>query len=343
MLDDPKYIAEFDRTNVLSVIAGQGEQLSQDYEFDVPEVTDLQQIVLAGMGGSALAAEFVRTWLADRLPVPWEIVRGYDLPAYVGERSLVVISSYSGNTEETLACLEQAKHRKAGIVIMTAGGTLADHAEEFGFLRIPHSVSQPRMAVLYGIKALATLIERLGLVDNLLSDLEEASSWLMEAATHLTASVPETDNLAKQIAKKLVGHPVVIYGGPALAMPALKWKIGFNENSKNQAFYYAFPEFNHNEIVGWANPKDSPLRVVELHSSFDNDRIQKRFEISNRLLASIMPSPIMVEARGETLLQQMLWAMLLGDFTSAYLAFLNKTDPEPVVILDGLKKELARP
>jgi len=340
MLDDPKYIAQFDRSNVVAVIAAQGEQLREQYEFDVPEVTDLQQIVLAGMGGSALAAEFVRSWLADRLPVPLEIVRGYDLPAYVGERSVVVVSSFSGNTEETLACLEEAKKRKSAIVVMTAGGKLAEYAEEFSFLQIPHAVSQPRMAVFYGVKALATLIERLGLVKGLAPELEAAAEWLLEESEYFLPTVAEADNAAKQIAKKLVGHPAVIYGGPALAVPALKWKINFNENSKNQAFYYAFPEFNHNEIVGWANPKDSLLRVVELQSSLDSDRIQKRFEISDRLLSGIMPAPIVVEAQGETLLQQMLWTMLLGDFTSAYLAFLNQTDPEPVVILERLKKEL---
>lgn len=340
MLDDPKYIAQFDRSNALAVIAGQGEQLRQQYEFDLPEVTDLHQIVLTGMGGSALAAEFVRAWLADRLPVPLEIVRGYELPAYVDEHSLVVVSSYSGNTEETLACLEQAKQRKAGIVIMTAGGTLAQQAEEFSFLKIPHSVSQPRMAVFYGVKALATLVERLGLVEGLTDELETAAVWLLHEATDFISSVPEADNAAKQIATKLVGHPVVVYGGPLLAMPALKWKINVNENAKNQAFYYALPEFNHNEFIGWSHPKDSLLRVVELQSSLDSDRIKKRFEISNRLLSGSMPAPIVVEAQGETRLQQMLWTMLLGDFTSAYLAFLNQVDPEPVALVEKLKKEL---
>ena len=341
MLDDPKYIAQFDHSNVLAVIAAQGEQLREQYEFDVPEVADLQEIVLAGMGGSALAAEFVRSWLADRLPVPIEIVRGYELPAYVGEHSLVIISSFSGNTEETLACLAEAKKRKSAIVIMTAGGKLAEHAEEFSFLKIPHAVSQPRMAVFYGVKALATLIERLGLVEGLLPELETAAEWLLEEANSFIPTVLEAENPAKQIAKKLVGHPVVVYGGPTLAMPALKWKIDLNENAKNQAFYYVWSEFNHNEFIGWGNPKDSLLRVVELQSSLDNDRIHKRFDVSNRLLSGIMPAPIIVEAQGETKLQQMLWTMLVGEFTSIYLAILNQVDPEPVDLVEKLKKELA--
>jgi glucose/mannose-6-phosphate isomerase len=196
------------------------------------------------------------------------------------------------------------------------------------------------MAVFYGVKALATLIERLGLVDGLVSELEIAAEWLLEEADSFIPTMAEDENPAKQIAKKLVGHPVVIYGGPTLTMAALKWKININENAKNQAFYYVLPEFNHNEFIGWGNPKDSLLRVVELQSSLDNDRILERFEISNRLLSGIMPAPIIIEAQGETTLQQMLWTMLLGDFTSAYLAFLNQVDPEPVVLVEKLKKEL---
>ncbi len=339
MLDDAKYIEQFDRSNTLAVVAGQADQLRQQYEFDVPKVEGLQQVVLAGMGGSALAAEFVRSWLADKLPIPIEIVRGYDLPAYVGDRSLVIISSYSGNTEEALSCLKQAKTTGAGIMVMTAGGKLAEHGEEYGFIKIPSGL-QPRMAVFYGVKALAQLIEELELLDGLVAELETAAEWLLHEATYLIANVAEADNPAKQIASKVVGHPVVMYAGPTLAMPAQKRKIDFNENAKNQAFFYALPEFNHNEFTGWYHPKDSQLRVIQLHSSLDNDRIAKRYEVSNRLLSGVMPAPIVVEAQGETRLQQMLWSILLGDFTATYLAFLNQIDPTPVPLIEKLKVEL---
>lgn len=338
MLDDQKYIDQFDRSNLLAMIAGQGDQLRQQYEFDVPQVENLQQIVLAGMGGSAIAAEFMRHWLSDRLPIPIEIVRDYTLPAYVGEHSLIVVSSYSGNTEETLSCLEQAKTTGAGILIMTAGGQLSVE-EGFSQLRIPTGI-QPRMSVLFGVKALATLIEELGLVDGLVAELETNAEWLLHEATYFLPNVPEEDNPAKQIAKKLVGHPVVMYGGSVLAMPAMKWKIDINENAKNQAFFYALPEFNHNEFTGWYNPKDTMLRVVQLHSSLDHARVKKRFEVSNRLLSGTMPAPIIVEAQGETKLQQMLWSIMLGDFTTAYLALLNQVDPTPVDLVEKFKKEL---
>lgn len=339
MLDDPKYIARFDRSNGFDMVAGQPQQLRQQYEFEAPKMDQINSIVLAGMGGSALAAEFIRSWLSDRLTVPFEIVRGYDLPKHVGKHTLVVASSYSGNTEETLSCLEQVESTGATVAYMSAGGKLAQAATGKTYIQIPAG-NQPRLAVLYGVKALATLLESLGLAEGLVAELETAAEWLLEEVTHFTPNILEDDNIAKQVAKQLAGSPVVVYGGPTLAMPAMKWKIDINENGKNIAFWNQLPEFNHNEFIGWGNPKDSLLKVVQLQSSLDNERIKKRFEVSNRLLSGTMPAPIIVTAHGQTKLQQMLWSMLLGDFVATYLALLNQVDPIPVDLIEKLKKEL---
>lgn len=339
MLDDPKYIARFDRSNGFDMVAGQPQQLRQQYEFKAPKMDQINSIVLAGMGGSALAAEFIRSWLSDRLTVPFEIVRGYDLPKHVGKHTLVVVSSYSGNTEETLSCLEQVESTGATVAYMSAGGKLAQAATDKTYIQIPAG-NQPRLAVLYGVKALATLLESLNLAEDVVTELETAAEWLLEEVTHFATNIPEDDNIAKQVAKQLAGSPVVVYGGPTLAMPAMKWKIDINENGKNIAFWNQLPEFNHNEFIGWGNPNDSLLKVVQLQSSLDNERIKKRFEVSNRLLSGTMPAPIIVTAHGQTKLQQMLWTMLLGDFVATYLALLNQVDPIPVDLIEKLKKEL---
>lgn len=339
MLDDPNYIAQFDKSGGLAVIAGQTEQLKQQYQFDAPVADGINSIVLAGMGGSALAGEFVKSWLTDRLSLPFEIVRGYDLPNYVGKNTLCILSSYSGNTEETLNCLEQAKKRSAAIAVMSAGGKLAEQANDYSYLEIP-SGCQPRLTVLYGAKALASLFEDMGLIEGITDELEAVGDWLESEVSAFVANIDEANNPAKQIAKQLTGHPVVVYGGPTLDMVAMKWKIDINENAKQLAFWNRLPEFNHNEFMGWHNPKDSGLKVIELTSSLDNDRVARRFEVSNRLLSGKMPAPIMVEARGETRLQQMLWTLLLGDFVSVYLAILNQIDPIPVELIEKLKKEL---
>lgn len=341
MLDDQSFISRLDHGNALGVIGGQPAQLAQ--LFRTPEVDGhgLANIVVAGMGGSALGGLFLSNWLKDQLNIPMAIDRGYDLPGYIGPDTLVIVSSYSGNTEEDLSQLALAQKAAARIVIMTSGGELEKlaAANNLPIMTIPRGL-QPRLAVLYEIKALASLFDHLGLTTDAAQQLEAVCSWLTPHLAGWVAEVPAHDNLAKQIAQDLLGSSVVVYAGPILGMQAFKWKIDINENAKNAAFFYELSEFNHNEFLGWKNPRDKLLKVVQLHSSLDNDRIAKRWEISNRLLSGQMPKPIVVEAIGETKLQQMLWTQLLGDFVSVYLAFLNNVDPTPVDLIEKLKKEL---
>jgi glucose/mannose-6-phosphate isomerase len=339
-LDDRTYVANLDQSDLLGVIAAEPRQLM--HAFSLPAAfRDVRNIVVAAMGGSALAAEFVKAWLRDRLKTPLEIVRDYTLPATVDKDTLVIASSYSGNTEETLAALEQAAERGCQIVAMAAGGTLKELAAARGYplLGLPGGY-QPRMTVLYGTRGLATVLERLDLCVGLIGELERAAAWMSSRLGGWVLESPTARNRAKQIAGELCGFPVVVYAGPTLAMPALKWKIDINENSKQVAFWNRLPELDHNEFIGWRYPEDKALRVVELHSHLDHPQIAKRFAVSNELLAGTMPAPIIVRAEGETTLEQMLWALLLGDFVSAYLGFLNGIDPTPVALVEELKKKL---
>lgn len=341
MLDDQSFISRFDNGNALGVVGGQPGQLGQKFQAPQLDAHGVTAIVLAGMGGSALAGLFLGRLLSDRLSVPLIVDRDYQLPKFVGPDTLVIVSSYSGNTEEELAELEQAQAANARIVIMTSGGSLKQQAEAHNLpiILIPTGF-QPRLAVLYEIKALATLMDHLDLTNELAHELEEASHWLRPHIAGWAAEVPTKDNPAKQIAKDLLGCAVVVYGGPVLGMQAFKWKIDINENAKHAAFFYEMSEFNHNEFLGWKNPRDKLLKVIQLQSSLDNDRIAKRWQITNRLLSGQMPKPIIVEAVGETKLQQMLWTQLMGDYVSLYLAFLNGIDPTPVDLIEKLKKEL---
>lgn len=351
MLDQPDYIARYDKYDALGIIAGQPDQLLHDYgRLQLPAARGLTSIVLTGMGGSALAAEFMKDWLVDRLKLPFEVVRGYDLPAYVGATTLVIASSYSGNTEETLASLEVAEKRGARIIVVASGGKLLEEAKARGHYHVrtipenhPHfdlpTGLQPRLAVLYGAKALASLFEHMGLAKGLTAELEAAGAWVKGKQGVWEAKSPMADNPAKRIATALVGYPAVIYGGPTLSLPTMKWKIDFNENSKNLAFYNLFSELDHNEFNGWAHPTPNHLKVVELRSDLDHPQIQKRFDVTNKLLADRF-QPIEVVADGETRLEQMLYTLLLGDYVSAYLAFLNETDPTPVDLIEELKRDL---
>lgn len=343
ILDDGHFVYSIDRGNALGLMAGQAKQLNQKYQIsDIRyQVSGIRNLVLAGMGGSALAGEFIRNWLSDRLKLPFIICRDYSLPAFVGPDTLAFISSYSGNTEETLAAYEEAKKRSAQVVALSSGGKLSElaKADKLSCYQIPTGL-QPRLAALFMVKALASALESAKLAQGISRELENESGWLEGVAARWIQEVPARDNLAKQLAEKLLGNTAVIYAVPTLASVAQRWKISLNENAKNTAFYNILPELNHNEFIGWLNPQTKPIKVIELHSPLDGARIAKRWEVTNRLLSGKMPSPIIVQAEGKTKLQQMLWTQLLGDFVGVYLGILNKSDPTPVDLVEKLKKEL---
>lgn len=341
MLDDLKYIHQRDKSDALGVAEKQWQQLQQQYEAKAIE-GEIENVVLAGMGGSALAATFVSTW--PGVSVPFEITRNYEIPRYVNGKTLFIASSYSGNTEETLEALGKAESKGAIIAVISAGGKLAEIAKEKGyaFYELPTNF-QPRMAVFYNFAALVQLLSSAGLVaKEVLAELKSASEFLKTEATNWRPDVATKDNVAKQLALELVGKSPVVYGSNLLFSAAYKWKINFNENAKNVAWCNQLPEFNHNEFLGWSShPIEKPYAPLFLLSSFDHSQIKKRFDVSEKLLSGKMPSPLRVEAKGSTILEQLLWVITLGDFVSLYLALLNNLDPTPVDLIEKLKTELA--
>lgn len=341
MLDDLKLIHERDPQDALGVAEKQWEQLTHNYEVKLPEFGQISNIVLAGMGGSAFPAVYLRSWPGTTVPL--EVVRDYNLPSYVNEQTLFISSSYSGNTEETLSALTEAEARKAQIVVITAGGKLADHArtKNYPLFLIPGGI-QPRMCSFYFLAGFLQLLEPFGLVSRgSIAELQSAGAWLKEQPALWKAEIPTAKNYAKQLALELVGKSIVMYSGPRLFPVANKWKICFNENAKNVAWVNQYPEFNHNEFIGWSShPVEKPYAVVEIRSSLEHNRVQKRFTVSERLLSGQRPSPVVVEPQGNTLLQQLLWTSNLGDYTSLYVALLNGLNPTPVDLVEKLKAEL---
>lgn len=341
MLDDLKYIHQRDKNDALGVAEKQWQQLKHDFplKFDHQEISN---IVFAGMGGSALAAEISRTW--PGYIVPFAICRGYDIPAHVNKNTLFIASSYSGNTEETLEALGDAESKGAQIVVIASGGKLEEIAVQKGypFEKLPLGL-QPRHATLYSFNAYVSVLERAGFVKESQADsqLKQAAEFLQTAVKDWLPTVPAKDNLAKQLAQEVMGRSAVIYSGPKLFPAAYKWKISLNENAKNLAWCNQYPEFNHNEILGWvSHPEDKPYAVIELRSNLEHERVQKRFEVTDRLLSGKRPSPEVVNAEGDTLLKQLLWTIVLGDFVSLYLALLNGLDPTPVELIEKLKAAL---
>lgn len=346
MLDDLKAIHARDSEDALGLVEKQWQQLQQQYDFGGWQPTaEIRNVVHSGMGGSALWALLSTSWPGWK--VPFEAVRNYDIPAYVGPNTLFIASSYSGNTEETLSSLQQAEAKGAQIVIITSRGKLEEIAKQKGYLLIKlPTIIPPRYGCLYGLKGLVSLGEQLGLVaePGAVKELTEAAAFLKQSVGQWTVTVPTANNQAKKLALEVIGKSPVIYSGPLLAPAAHKWKIGFNENAKNVAWEYAFPEFNHNEFTGWtSHPVDKPYTIIYLLSSFDNDRIKKRFGLSDKLLSGRWPAPERIEVQGETKLEQLLWTVALGDFVSLYTAFANGVNPIDLGdkdIIERFKKEL---
>lgn len=343
-LDNQNILAQRDPEGALKVAAEQFTQASFDAIVESKENDGraIASIVVTGMGGSALAALLAKAWLKNDIIVPFEVIRGYDLPAYVNHQTLVIASSYSGNTEETVSALGQAKERGAQIGVIASGGKLIEIADasNIAHVTLPTGL-QPRMAVIYNLRALLALFENFGFAEGKLAEVEALSQWLGAQSAAWAPTVPAEQNYAKQLAKQAVGKTPVFYGGALTAPVAYKWKISFNENAKNVAFWNEYPEFNHNEFLGWtSHPVEKPFAVFDLISSFEHPQILKRFEISDRLLSGLRPKATVVNLVGESLIAQLLWASILADYVSIYVAILNGVDPTPVELIEKFKKEL---
>jgi glucose/mannose-6-phosphate isomerase len=343
MLDDLKMIHTRDASDALGIAGKQAGQYLNQYGFSWKPSGDIENVVVAGMGGSGLAAKAFKNY--PTLSVPFEVVQSYDLPSYVNEKTLLIVSSYSGNTEETISAFKQAldKNPRPNIVVVTAGGDMERIAQDnsLPLVKLPGGF-QPRMTFGYQYRALCEIFESVGLASGVISDLDESTKWLEQELASWRPDIKTENNLAKQMALDIVGKSVVMYASSKFFPVAYKWKISFNENAKNVAWCNEYSEFNHNEFIGWtSHPVDKPYAVIELVSSFDNSQIKKRFDISRKLLSGKRPASKVIDLKGDTVLKQMLWGVSLGDFVSLYVALLNGLDPTPVDLIEKLKKELA--
>ncbi|HUC96136.1 MAG TPA: bifunctional phosphoglucose/phosphomannose isomerase [Candidatus Saccharimonadales bacterium] len=345
MLDDANVLLQRDPSGALKVASMQFEQavFKADIRNGDNDGRSITGVVVAGMGGSALAALLVKSWLKLELSVPIEVVRSYDLPAYVDQNTLVIASSYSGNTEETLSCFEQANTKGAQVAIIASGGHLIDRAN---LNQITHALlptgMQPRMALIDDLCVLVEILANFGIVtSDKLDEIAGNLDRLKSETAKWASDVPTDQNYAKQLAQQAVGKTAVFYGGTLAAPVAYKWKISWNENAKNVAFWNELPEFNHNEFIGWtSHPVEKPFAVFDLVSSFEHPQILKRFEISDRLLSGQRPKSIVINLAGKSPIEQLLWGSILADFVSIYLAILNGVNPMPVALIEKFKQEL---
>ena len=302
----------------------------------------IRSIIVTGLGGSAISGDLLRCFLADMLPVPFIVNRAYGLPAFVDENSLVVVSSYSGDTEETVSAHREALRRKARVLAVTSGGAVASLARRAGHpcIVIPGGF-HPRAALAYSFFPILAALIRLGLVRPMSGGIGETVTLLSGMSDRL-ADPLSSDNQALRLASTIRGTVPVIYSSAHLEAVNLRWRGQIAENAKQLAFGNVLPEMNHNEIVGWkALPEiERSLSVVFLSDRESHRRVVHRELFTQELLRERASSISVVQSIGRSRLARTFSLVHLGDWVSLYLAAMNGEDPSPVSVIDALKEKL---
>lgn len=311
------------------------------------EKRDFTNIVFAGLGGSAIGADLVRSYLYFESKIPIQVFREYDLPAFVDDSALVFLSSYSGNTEETLSAYEQARKSKATLIVISSDGKLKEYAQRDNvtFIGIPQG-SPPRCNLGYLSIIPLCILAKLGLIEDVGSSVNQMIYTLEELKNkNLNPRIGQKDNIAKHVAAKLLNKFAIIYSASIhFDICATRFRGEIAENSKALGSSHVFPEMNHNEIVGWEQPKKlfKNLAVVFLRDKGMHPRVSMRMDITRGLIKKEGPLVLEIWSRGENLLSRIFSLIYIGDFVSFYLALLYGIDPTPVERVTYLKNQLAK-
>lgn len=360
ILDNLQTLRSVDKSNMLELCLKTSEfcqeAIMQTRRFRLPKRAQVSRvvqisyrepknIVIAGMGGSAIGGDLLHDWLLNRISIPLEVCRDYALPAYANEETLVFIISYSGETEEALCALLNAVKRKCMIVAVASGGTLISFAQR---LHLPYltvrSGLQPRVAVPYLFFPIVIIMEKMGLVRDIERELEETIHVLEKLAKENSPKMSQKSNFAKKLAWELRSTIPVVYGFRQYHAVAVRFKSELNENSKIPAKHESFPELNHNDVVGWEASEELTKRftVVLIRVKDEPPEIRNRIEATKKLVLPKVRKTIEVHAVGESVLAKMFSVLFLGDLASIYLAILLGVDPAPVDIITAMKKEMQR-
>ncbi|NLN87325.1 MAG: bifunctional phosphoglucose/phosphomannose isomerase [Syntrophomonadaceae bacterium] len=323
-----------------AAILPQGVQLPPSYK------REYRHILVSGLGGSAIGGDVLRTYAQTQAAIPVVVNRDYDLPAFIGDQSLVLVVSYSGNTEETLGAYRQAREKGATLIVVTSGGKLADWARDdnVAVVIIPGGLS-PRAATGYLFTPLALILQDLGIMKGAEEDIKEVIEVLQAMRQAIGPDTPWEGNTARQIARDLKGRLPLIWGSTGHSeIAALRWKTQINENAKCPVFYNLFPELNHNEIVGFEVPEEilSYIVVVMLRDPEDHIQVKKRMDISKQIIQDKVAKIVEVDSQGQGFLARFYSLAYLGDYVSFYLAEEYGINPTPVASIDFLKSELNR-
>jgi glucose/mannose-6-phosphate isomerase len=348
-LDDLRVYERLDRAGMRAYLRQLPLQCRQAWEktasMPLPAgYSDIDKVVILGMGGSAIGGEILRRLCSDRAGLMIATHRDYGLPGYVDERTLVIATSYSGTTEETLDGFSKAMVANCKRIAITTGGKLRSMAEEGQTPLVPVDYkSPPRAALGHLFVSLLGILHSLKLLPDISQEIDEMIAVLKTMSARLMEDVPLSSNQAKALSTQMAHKVPVIYGAGSLTPVAYRWKTQLNENSKCWAFAEVLPELNHNSVVGYGFPLQMKelAHVIMLYSPSLHYRHKERMKVTQELLERAGIGYALVEAEGESILAQMMGLILLGDWASYYLAILHEVDPSPVPPIDYLKQKLS--
>jgi len=348
VIETVERIRAADQGNMLDRIKELGKQVRDAWSIGKsaqlpPAYGDVRNITLAGMGGSAIGGDFAAALLADELKIPMSVHRDYGLPAYVGRDSLVIASSYSGNTEESLSSFQEAQKRGAKVLVLTTGGKIAELARAASYPVVTFSYkAQPRAALGYSLGLVLGCLVRLGFVRDLSADIDAALADLAKLEERVHEGARTND--AKKMAIDLYGRIIFAYGAGVMGVMARRAKGQWNENAKNWSAFDVMSELNHNAVVGFPHPPIAreALTVLLLRSDRDNPRHKIRFDVTAELLDRAGIAHRTLRFAGQSTLSEVLQMVLFTDYVSFYLALLNGADPSEVRSIDLLKDRLAK-
>jgi glucose/mannose-6-phosphate isomerase len=349
-LDSPLVYQQIDTLGIFNHLKQFPEQCEWAWQevlrLELPkECQGIDKVIILGMGGSSIGGEIARGLTLAESRVPVWVHRDYELPLFVDGNTLVIASSYSGNTEETLSAFTESLKTPAKKLVITTGGKLKELAEKDNIpIFIIDYKAPPRMAFPHSFIPLVGIFQRLGLLGDKSVDIKEALQVLKKLRDSFNETTPLISNPAKRLATELQGHIVAIYGGGILSAVAQRWKAQFNENGKTWAFFELFPELSHNAVVGYEFPLEVKERIflVLLHSALLHPRSLLHYEATASLLVQKGIRHEFVEATGKSALAQVMSLVMLGDYLSCYIAILNRSDPAPIDSIDFVKSYLAR-
>jgi len=311
-------------------------QIAKDSKINVHTKT-INKVYVAGLGGSGIGANFAAEFIRDECTIPYNVGKGYTIPAYVDENTLAIVSSYSGNTEETLYSFNEIEKSGAKIVIISSGGKLIRIAEEKGYdyVQVPGDWPSPRACLGFSLVQQIGIMNKLGFISH---DYLESIKSSISLITQNSDSIKEE---AREIANKLHHKLPIIYTTDRMESVAMRLRQQINENSKALCWHHVIPEMNHNELVGWRDKNDD-LAVVYLRNEDDFERNSIRIDINQKIISKYTDTIINVYSKGKDLVEKAMYLVHLGDWVSWYLSQLREMDSIEVDVIDYLKGELAK-